>query len=282
MQKEKFEKGNYYTYEGTRGYAYAQNKLVLETGLLVKRTMDKYAPDTTTYGGVDKHGYLRTKVEGKMVSVHRLVAIHFIENPKNLPVVDHINENKQDNRKENLQWVTMEHNTSRIDIRENRALNQAKKLHKEAKEKEAQAKAYYEDVEAERQEIAEQYQKLEHMKEVIGEELDAKIQEYEERLNKLISIASGEVNRKEKVRAEYLRREVRSRKKMIAEVGKKIKINNSVYPSVRSAARFIVDEERRRRGKLLNTETVRKELKRVQTGARSEGVMYEVYEVARV
>lgn len=282
MQKEKFEKGNYYTYEGKKGYAYALNKLVLENGLLVKRTMDRYSPDTTTYGGVDKHGYLRTKVDGKAVSVHRLVAIHFIENPENLPVVDHINENKQDNRKENLRWVTLEYNTSRTDVRENRALNQAKKLHKEAKEKEAQARAYYEDVEAERKEIAEQYQKLEHMKEVIGKELDAKIQEYEERLNELVSIASGEVNRKEKVRAESLRREVRSRKDMIAEVGKKIKVNNSVYPSVRSAARFIVAEERRKRGKLLNIETVRKELKRIQTGARVEGLMYDAYEVTRV
>lgn len=37
--------------------------------------------------------------------LHRLLAIAFIPNPDNLPVVDHINHNRQDNRLENLRWV---------------------------------------------------------------------------------------------------------------------------------------------------------------------------------
>ncbi|CAL5988054.1 Conserved_hypothetical protein [Hexamita inflata] len=38
--------------------------------------------------------------------VHRLVALSFIENPDNLPIVDHISRDNQDNRVENLRWVT--------------------------------------------------------------------------------------------------------------------------------------------------------------------------------
>ncbi len=49
--------------------------------------------------------------KSKIVSVHRLVALTYVDNPDNLPVVDHIDGDHQNNNVENLRWVTHQQNS---------------------------------------------------------------------------------------------------------------------------------------------------------------------------
>lgn len=59
-------------------------------------------------------GYLRIQLwshsKCKFVSIHRLVAEEFIDNPDNKPFVNHIDGNKGNNSVNNLEWCTQKEN----------------------------------------------------------------------------------------------------------------------------------------------------------------------------
>lgn len=59
---------------------------------------------------LDGPGYLCVRVP-HIVKVHRLLAIHFIPNPRSFPVINHKDGNKQNNSLSNLEWCTIKHNS---------------------------------------------------------------------------------------------------------------------------------------------------------------------------
>lgn len=69
----------------------------------------------SVYRYIMKNGYQMVVLmiggqERKSHLVHRLVAIHFIENPRNLPYVNHIDGDKLNNHYTNLEWCTQKEN----------------------------------------------------------------------------------------------------------------------------------------------------------------------------
>ena len=63
---------------------------------------------------ISRHGYyychLWTNNRSRYIRMHRLLALAFIPNPNNYPLVRHLNDIKTDNRLENLAWGTMSEN----------------------------------------------------------------------------------------------------------------------------------------------------------------------------
>lgn len=59
---------------------------------------------------IGKNGYLHVTLtqnsKCKCFAVHKIVALVFVQNPQNCHCVNHKNENKADNRADNLEWCT--------------------------------------------------------------------------------------------------------------------------------------------------------------------------------
>ena len=84
-----------------------------------------YRPDGCICGYVTEHymtqhdngnGYLFVNLwknnKGKREYVHRLVALAFIDNPKQFPQVNHKDEDKQNNYVDNLEWCDCKYNNN--------------------------------------------------------------------------------------------------------------------------------------------------------------------------
>ena len=56
------------------------------------------------------NGYIRVALNRESYNKHVIIAKQFLDNPNNLPFVDHINHNRTDNHLENLRWVSHSQN----------------------------------------------------------------------------------------------------------------------------------------------------------------------------
>ena len=73
-----------------------------ETKQVLKQRTDRYGYPKVTF---NENGQAKSTP-----TVHKLVADAFIPNPDNMPCINHKNENKCDNRVENLEWCTVAYN----------------------------------------------------------------------------------------------------------------------------------------------------------------------------
>lgn len=71
-------------------------------------------PKLLKQGNVNGYKVVILYKDGKKKTylVHRLVAIAFIPNPNNLPIINHKDENKTNNNVNNLEWCTYEYNNT--------------------------------------------------------------------------------------------------------------------------------------------------------------------------
>ena len=78
---------------------------------------------------INRKGYVKCHLYNKLVSVHRLVAEAFIDNPADKPQVNHKDGNKKNNRVDNLEWATNSEN--QIHANTNGLNDNRKKAHKQ-------------------------------------------------------------------------------------------------------------------------------------------------------
>lgn len=67
----------------------------------------------------ERSGYLQVHLDKKTYRVNRIIAITFLENPNNLPCVGHRDNDRTNNRVDNLYWCTHKENTQQC-IRDGR------------------------------------------------------------------------------------------------------------------------------------------------------------------
>lgn len=63
---------------------------------------------------INSRKYYHVVLDKNFYAVHRLVAIHFVGNPKKLRIVDHDDGDTLNNYYENLKWCTQSYNLSKM------------------------------------------------------------------------------------------------------------------------------------------------------------------------
>tara|TARA_R110002073_G_C9002246_1_gene539009 strand:+ start:19 stop:471 length:453 start_codon:yes stop_codon:yes gene_type:complete len=81
------------------------NYLIYDDGKVWSKNRKKFMNAKLKCNGYFQLGLYKNN-KRKFFLIHRLVALHYIDNPENKPEVDHIDRNKTNNNVSNLRWVT--------------------------------------------------------------------------------------------------------------------------------------------------------------------------------
>ena len=79
---------------------------ITEDGRVYSLITNKFLAETLMSSGYKKSHTKNDLDEWKNLSIHRAVAMMYVDNPDNKPFVNHIDENKLNNHYTNLEWVT--------------------------------------------------------------------------------------------------------------------------------------------------------------------------------
>lgn len=82
------------------------NYRIFPDGKIYALHLDRFVSEYSSRDGYKKVTLRLDNKERKSYSVHRLVALAYINNPENKPTVNHIDGNKENNIVENLEWAT--------------------------------------------------------------------------------------------------------------------------------------------------------------------------------
>lgn len=96
--------------EGYDGqYLISNTGIVKSVGNSASRKDKELKPYTN---GSTKHQKIGLRKDNKVIKhrIHRLVALAFLDNPNNLPFVNHIDNNPENNHVSNLEWCSHEYN----------------------------------------------------------------------------------------------------------------------------------------------------------------------------
>jgi hypothetical protein len=97
------------------------NYLIFRNGKILSKGFDKWHPPRFLKERLDSKGYpyvnLYHNKQNKKFRIHRLLMEHFVPNPNNYPVVDHIDRDRTNNKLSNLRWCSQSTNVINTGLR---------------------------------------------------------------------------------------------------------------------------------------------------------------------
>lgn len=252
--------GDYFTYEGVKAYKFTYNKFVTADGrvfALRKSTHPKEIWMTPSGRGYRQARYRMSSYgEDICTSVHQLVASAFIDNPNNYEVVDHINEDKTDNRVENLRWTTVKGNNDYYNFKDDRRIATLIARNKKLEDSIRALNNQLTDVRKEKEELVVLQTKLVADTEKLVVSAKAEISKYAT-MNMPID--------KYKDKVDSTGKKFKSIEAMISATGKEVKVDDKTFATIREAARYITEQP----DCTASLDTVRKEIRKMVRGDRT-------------